>query len=454
MMPFGRRSCHRTVSKALSDDGSRAVNKSPGTVANGVESLSSGTVTLQHPVFPDIPMVQGELFFECTLFLYSVLVLFLQYLNLYKTLWWLPNSYTHHALKFHMIDLYVLSCVGLILGRRVIWCFLKRLTFISASCSKKWTFGLLFLEWSLKVPAVGAILTSFSFSFVHVFTFYSRLTLTYLVYPCLAYVLLFYHDLTALFNQSDRPWATRLWSYLCENPAAESKMPIHVCSVEPNRIREEANILVVEVYNRFKQSLFAAFTTVYYAVFIPCGFAPSYLYIDYWWVSEMAAVVFFTAFTLYVAYLFPIQLCDQMHRCAIHLGLWVRVKNFRVSQMLHTVWSDTLLWPDGCVIKHNKRIYRGEGPCVAAQPDSDDQRRFHMIFGDPHRVMNFLCLVSASLIVAQFLMLVHSIEWQHIVSLVLLMFANYVLLFKIFKDKVILGRIHCGSNRLLAQKIK
>ncbi|CDW56560.1 Transmembrane protein 39A [Trichuris trichiura] len=407
-----------------------------------MEGLSSGTVIVQHPVFPDIPMVQGELFFECTLFLYSVLVLFLQYLNLYKTLWWLPNSYTHHALKFHMIDLYVLSCVGLILGRRVIWCFLKRLTFISTSCSKKWTFGLLFLEWSLKLPAVGAILTSFSFSFVHVFT-------------CLAYVLLFYHDLTALFNQSGRPLASRLWNYLCENPAAESKIPIHVCSVEPNRIREEANILVIDVYNRFKQSLFAAFTTVYYAVFIPCSFAPvrqasqnsrsKMLY-----VFSLTSVVFFTAFTLYVAYLFPIQLCDQMHRCAVHLGLWIRIKNFRVSQMLHTVWSDTLLWPDGCVIKHNKRIYRGEGPCVAAQPDSDDQRRFH-VSGD---FQPFCSLIAASLIVAQFLMLVHSIEWQHIVSLVLLMFANYVLLFKIFKDKIILGRIHCGSNRLLMQKTK
>ena len=44
--------------------------------------------------------ILGELFFECTLFLYSVLALFLQYLNIYKTLWWLPKSYWHYSMVF------------------------------------------------------------------------------------------------------------------------------------------------------------------------------------------------------------------------------------------------------------------------------------------------------------------------------------------------------------------
>lgn len=52
----------------------------------------------RHAVFPELPPAQGELFFECTLFLYSVLAMFLQYLNLYKTMWWLPHSHVHHSL--------------------------------------------------------------------------------------------------------------------------------------------------------------------------------------------------------------------------------------------------------------------------------------------------------------------------------------------------------------------
>uniref|UniRef100_A0A915CF01 Uncharacterized protein n=2 Tax=Parascaris univalens TaxID=6257 RepID=A0A915CF01_PARUN len=51
----------------------------------------AGLTVQMHPVWPEMPQGQGELFFECTLFLYSVLALFLQYLNLYKTLWWLPK---------------------------------------------------------------------------------------------------------------------------------------------------------------------------------------------------------------------------------------------------------------------------------------------------------------------------------------------------------------------------
>ena len=41
-----------------------------------------------HPYIPELPPVQGELFYECTLFLYSVLCLFLLYLNVYKTAWY------------------------------------------------------------------------------------------------------------------------------------------------------------------------------------------------------------------------------------------------------------------------------------------------------------------------------------------------------------------------------
>lgn len=69
-----------------------------------------------------------------------------------------------------------------------------------------------------------------------------------------------------------------------------------------------------------------------------------------------------------------------------------------------------------------------------------------MLMKDPLRVVNYLCLLQALLILVQFVMLVHSTDWQHIVTLVLLMFANYVLLFKLFKDKVILGRIYNPSR--------
>lgn len=65
-----------------------------------------------------------------------------------------------------------------------------------------------------------------------------------------------------------------------------------------------------------------------------------------------------------------------------------------------------------------------------------------LLFSDPVHVLNGLCVLDALLIAVQFLMLVHSQEWQHIVTLVLLMLANYYMLFQMFKNKVILARIY------------
>ncbi|KRZ23211.1 Transmembrane protein 39A [Trichinella pseudospiralis] len=449
-----RKHSNRTVTRNVSDEVNRLNAKSFVVASDGPENEQENVLLPQHPVFPDISMVQGELFFECTLFLYSVLVLFLQYLNLYKSLWWLPNSYTQHALKFHLIDLYVLSCVGLILGRRVIWCFLKRLTFITPGCNKRAAFWLLLVEWSLKIPATGAVLTSFSFSFIHVLAFYSRLTLTHLIYPCVFYILLFYNEIVQTFSQYDQPLFARLFNCLSDSGHADYKSLVHACSVVPSQIREEVDVFISDVYNRLKQCLFAAFTTAYYAVFIPCGFAPAYLYIDYVWVAEMSFIVFLTSGTLYLTYLFPIQLCDQLHRAAMHLGKWVYTKSYRFPQTNQKIWSEASLWPDGSMVRMNRHVYRGVGLSIAAQPDNDDHRRYHIMFGDPLRVINILCLASGFLILSQFLLLVHSTEWQHVLTLVLLMFANYVLLFKVFKDKIILGRIYYPSMTHTKLKLK
>ncbi|KAK6052266.1 hypothetical protein COOONC_10229 [Cooperia oncophora] len=112
----------------------------PQPAAGGVQSTDdncsnsiTGVTVSVHPVWPDMQFTQGELFFECTLFLYSVLALFLQYLNIYKTLWWLPKSYWHYSMKFHLINPYFLSCVGLLLGWRVTKCFWKTITELVAT---------------------------------------------------------------------------------------------------------------------------------------------------------------------------------------------------------------------------------------------------------------------------------------------------------------------------------
>lgn len=92
------------------DDGSLLVSSESG-------PITANIVIPVHPQFPNLTPPQGELFFECTLFLYSVLALFLQHLNLYKALWWLPNYNSSYSIKFHMLNPYLISVIGLILGK-------------------------------------------------------------------------------------------------------------------------------------------------------------------------------------------------------------------------------------------------------------------------------------------------------------------------------------------------
>jgi len=65
---------------------------------------------------------------------------------------------------------------------------------------------------------------------------------------------------------------------------------------------------------------------------------------------------------------------------------------------------------------------------------------------DPVRLVTNLCLFQAALVAFQFWLLLLTSDWQQIVTLVLLMFANYLLLAKMFKDRVVIGRIYNPSS--------
>ena len=69
---------------------------------------------LQHVLIPDIPR-DGELFFEALMVVFVCTGLGLQYLNMYRTIWWLPHSYTLYAMVSTGIGLQGLGCVAM-------WC--------------------------------------------------------------------------------------------------------------------------------------------------------------------------------------------------------------------------------------------------------------------------------------------------------------------------------------------
>ncbi|KAE9412322.1 hypothetical protein Angca_007163, partial [Angiostrongylus cantonensis] len=97
---------------------------------------------------------------------------------------------------------------------------------------------------------------------------------------------------------------------------------LHMCSCNPVQIREEVSLLLEDLYLRLKRSLFAGVSTAFLSIFLPCVFVPyktslgvpQKVLVDETWESELCIVVAFTAFSLYITYLMPLNYLDLLHR--------------------------------------------------------------------------------------------------------------------------------------------
>ena len=86
-------------------------------------------------VLPLMPM-DGPLAFEIVMFAFISVSLLLQYLHLYRSVWWLPHSYNNNAVNFYLIDPILIVFSICILSRRVVWTLLKK--FISKTLPSSW----------------------------------------------------------------------------------------------------------------------------------------------------------------------------------------------------------------------------------------------------------------------------------------------------------------------------
>lgn len=80
--------------------------------------------------------------------------------------------------------------------------------------------------------------------------------------------------------------------------------------------------------------------------------------------------------------------CDILHRASLHLGGWARLEG-RSAHAPYNPWSNSVLWPQGALVKHNRELYRAEGITNAAEPGNTTHARLHVciIFSYPlHRL--------------------------------------------------------------------
>lgn len=199
-----------------------------------------------------------------------------------------------------------------------------------------------------------------------------------------------------------------------------------------------------------KQILFSSVVNAYYAGFVPCCFAQSFVYYDVYGATFHLMFVGVGCFTMYAGHMLPMRYCDVLHRSALHLGAWQRVEARAHLPVAYT-WVGDTLWPHGALVRHSRELYRAQGCLNAAEPGNATHSRFHGIFKNPAVALSALLALQLGLVLAQLVLLVRTSHWHQLLSLSLLLFVNYYTLFRLGRDYLIALKIY-GAERAIHNK--
>ncbi|XP_055500240.1 transmembrane protein 39A [Leucoraja erinacea] len=411
---------------------------------------------VRHCCIPELP-TDGCLVFELLFFIYLLMALIVQYINIYKTVWWFP--YLHPAastsLNFHLIDYHLAAFITIMLARRLVWTLISEASQTSATSVVRYT--LVIVARLVLLTMCGWVLC---WTLVNLFRNHSVLNLLFLGYPFGVYVPLccFHQDnriqpLPAdcgflLNDQLDtgtiRPkdFFTLLRESFREQFNNPTSIPAHTCPLSPDLIRNEVECLKIDFNKRIKEVLFNSLFSAYYVAFLPLCFVKSTQYYDMRWSCEHLIMVWVNAFVMLMSQLLPPRYRDLLHKSAAHLGKWQKMEHGSYSNTPQHIWSDTTIWPQGVLVRHNRCLYKAVGPYNVAVPSDVSHARFYFLFHKPLRMLNLLILIEGSMVLYQLYSLLRSEKWNHILSLALILFCNYYVLFKLLRDRIVLGKAY------------
>lgn len=430
--------------------------------SSGVVSLAPPLTALitpepvRHSRIPDLPL-DSNLLFEALLFLYLLVALFVQYINIYRTVWW--SSYSHPSastsLNFHLLDYHLAVFISVMLARRLVWTVISEASLASPSSLVRYV--TLIAVRLILLTLCGWVLC---WTLVNLFKNYSVLNLLFLGYPFGVYVPLccFHQEGGAQSAPSDcgfseqddsdgpqpRPkdFLTLLRENLRDHFSSLQHMPTHSCPPSPELIRSEVEELKTDFNRRIKEVLFNSLFSAYYVAFLPLCFVKSTQYYDMRWSCEHLIMVWINAFVMLMSQLLPPGYCDLLHRSAAHLGRWQRLEPGSYSNAPQHIWSDGTIWPQGVLVRHSRCLYKAVGPYNVALPADVSHARFYFLFHKPLRILNLLIGIESSVVLYQLYSLLRSERWNHTLSLGLILFCNYYVLFKLLRDRLVLGKAY------------
>ncbi|KAJ8314441.1 hypothetical protein KUTeg_006591 [Tegillarca granosa] len=422
-MPGGRRILSRIQSSSYPSNNVKNVN---GREPNMIP-LASMVVLPKHSHLPEIPG-NSNMSFEAMMYMFGVIVMGLQYINLYKTVWWLPHSHANYALNFYLIDPYLVSFLCVLMNI---------LVKVQQICD-------------VLVGTIGQ--DNYGVSGGHSTSIYSlpchnkSLAVLFFIFVLmLTYILLFGPSVKPLYLKTlvwPSPVSDRLVPRHKNKDNSEYDINLyHNCTLTPDIIRSEVEMFKTDFNNRIKQVLFNSLLTAYYMTFVPLCFAQNTLYYDTWWVGQHVCMTWISAFLMLIVHFLPPKYLDLLHKCALHLGRWQRVEG-RHAHVPYNAWSELTVWPQGALVKHVRGLFKAEGINVTAEPGNGMHGRFYFLFHQPMRVVNWLLVLTWLLVGYQFFCLIQSTEWSHIICVALVLFCNYYTLFKLLRDRIILAKTY------------
>ncbi|KAJ3592948.1 hypothetical protein NHX12_005286 [Muraenolepis orangiensis] len=421
---------------------------------------------VRHSKIPELPL-DSSLLFELLLFLYLLVALFVQYINIYRTVWWYPYSHpaASTSLNFHLMDYHLAIFITVMLARRLVWTIVSERGTGSLVRSALLITARLFL-----LTLCGWVLC---WTLVNLCRNHSVLNLLFLGYPHAAAAAVVtsdcgYHgdqgqqgDFVAAAAAGEAPFFRPrdflflLRENLRQQFASPPLAPTHTCpphthSHTAELIRGEVEELKEDFNRRIKEVLFNSLFSAYYVAFLPLCFVKSTQYYDMRWSCEHLIMVWINAFVMLMSQLLPPSYCDLLHRSAGHLGRWQKLEHGSYSNAPQHVWSDSTIWPQGVLVRHSRSLYKAMGTYNVALPSDISHSRFYFLFHKPLRILNLLIWIESSVVLYQLYSLLRSERWNHTLSLGLILFCNYYVLFKLLRDRIVLGKAYsfpsCSST--------
>ncbi|KAA3681137.1 uncharacterized protein DEA37_0007318, partial [Paragonimus westermani] len=417
----------------------------------GVTSAQS-CVIIKHVTFPAFPSFSFTLF-SWFLIVLSTVAIVIQYLNVYKTVWWIPNTSSPYGIDFDLIDPYLLThCLLMLLIPRLYVMvvqpldahFRLRPQFLFSSP----LIGLVLYHHDQLLSILKAIRTRLSR--IHsrrskqtASSAQTTMSIVSASQNCLSKLKHCVNKIvsvtadwptssptSALFPVRYVTVSTNASSlgafphffqtaYYTVDPQTKSLLLLrHQCLTNSaEQIREEVNLYRRDFNTRLFDVLYGSCYIAYYSCTLPIMFVkPTSLVYDLSWCVQHALITWVAAFLLHWYYHIPCDYLDVLHRSALHLGTWEPCE-LRAGHAQLNAWSPQQIYPEATYVRHIRGQFCSSGCHTAAEPGNTSHSRFHLLFGAPLRPISVLFFVALVVPVYQLYSLRWVFEWYKLIGL-------------------------------------